>query len=121
MPRVVHFEIPADEPERAAVFYREALGWNVDKWEGPDDYWLVTTGDDSEPGINGGITRRENLPSTVNTVSVPSLDEVIGRVESAGGKVLVPRTSVTGVGFVAYCADTEGNVFGLMEADESAP
>ena len=121
MPRVVHFEIPADDPERAARFYRQALGWIVDKWEGPEDYWLVTTGDESEPGINGGITLRENLPTTVNTVDVPVLDEATDRVESAGGKVLVPRTSVKGVGFVAYCADTEGNVFGLMETNESAP
>lgn len=120
MPRVVHFEIPADDPERAAAFYSQAFDWEVEKWEGPMDYWLLMTGDEDEPGINGAITSRENMPTTVNTIEVPSIDDAISNVESAGGTVLAPRTSVRGVGYVAYCADTEGNAFGLMEVDENA-
>ena len=53
MPRVVHFEIHADDPQRAANFYQNVFGWQINKWEGPEDYWLVTTGADNEPGING--------------------------------------------------------------------
>lgn len=91
MPRMIHFEIPADDPERAAGFYREAFGWTVDKWDGPVGYWLATTGKDDEPGTNGAITERQNLAATTNTVDVPSLDDSIAKVEGAGGKVLMPR------------------------------
>ena len=58
MPRVTHFEVHADDPERAAKFYRDAFGWKIDKWEGPVDYWLVTTGTEDEPGIDGGLVVR---------------------------------------------------------------
>ena len=56
MPRVIHFEFAADNPERAAKFYREVFGWESAKWGGPMDYWLVKTGSDG-PGIDGGILR----------------------------------------------------------------
>ena len=59
MPRVTHFEIPADDPERAADFYRKVFGWEIKKWDGPVDYWLVTTGSADEPGIDGGIAKAE--------------------------------------------------------------
>ena len=68
MPRVVHFEFSAVEPARASRFYKEVFGWQVKKWEGPVKYWLVTTGTDSERGIDGGILQhREGQPMTVNT------------------------------------------------------
>jgi predicted enzyme related to lactoylglutathione lyase len=56
----------------------------------------------------------------VNTVDVPSCDEAVGRVEGAGGKVAVPKMAIPGVGWLAYCTDTEGNTFGVMQADEKA-
>jgi hypothetical protein len=59
MARVVHFEIHADNPERAAAFYRKVFDWQITKWDGPADYWLITTGPDSEPGINGAIVQRQ--------------------------------------------------------------
>ena len=58
MPRVVHFEISADKPERATEFYKKVFGWNIQKWDGPQPYWLVATGSKSEPGIDGGIMNR---------------------------------------------------------------
>jgi predicted enzyme related to lactoylglutathione lyase len=113
MPRVVHFEIPADEPERAARFYEQVFGWKVEKWDGPIDYWLVTTGEDA-PGIDGAIARRgEGI--TANMIDVASVDAYVTRVVAAGGRVVVPKHEVPGVGYLAYCADTEGNVFGIME------
>ena len=120
MPRIVHFEIPADDPERAVEFYRKAFGWEIKKWEGPMEYWLVMTGPSSEPGIDGGIMKRGDVKTITNTIDVPSLDEFISKVEDAGGAVLAPKMAVPGVGWFAYCADTEGNLFGLMESDTDA-
>lgn len=121
MPRVVHFEIPADDPRRAVGFYTKVFGWEIKKWDGPIDYWSVATGEKSEPGIDGGIMiRRDEAQVTVNTVDVPSVDDFIQRIEDAGGKVVVPKMAVPGVGWMAYCADTEGNLFGIMQEDAQA-
>ncbi|WP_455368196.1 VOC family protein [[Eubacterium] cellulosolvens] len=121
MPRVVHFEISADEPDRAEKFYRETFGWKIEKWEGPVDYWLITTGEESEQGINGAIKKREQpQQSTTNTIEVPSIDEFIKKVDQNGGKVLMPKMTIPGIGYHTYCQDTEGNVFGIMESSENA-
>ena len=122
MPRPVHFEISADDPEKAAEFYEKVLGWKVQKWDGAMDYWLLSTGEEGEAGIDGGLMKRdEQTPSgTVNTVEVPDLDEYMEKATSAGGKVVAPRITVPGVGYMAYVMDPEGNVFGLMESDENA-
>lgn len=116
----MHFEVPADDPERAVSFYRNVLGWQAQRWEGPIDYWLVTTGEEGTPGINGAIMRREGHTGVVNTAAVVSVDETARKVEANGGKVIMPKSVVPGVGFVIYFTDTEGNVFGAIESDESA-
>ncbi len=120
MPRVAHFEIPADEPERAVRFYESVFGWKIRKWEGPMEYWLVTTGEAPEPGINGGIERRSEGDVTRNVVDVADVDEYVRKAEAAGGKVVKPKTALPGVGWYAYCADTEGNVFCMMQEDPQA-
>ena len=121
MPRVVHFEFPADDPERATKFYAGVFGWKIEKWPGPVDYWLITTGPDDHPGINGAIMRRQSPQHTVyNTIDVPSLDDFAKKVVAHGGKVAVPKTAIPGVGYMAYCQDTEGNTFGIMQEDRSA-
>jgi uncharacterized protein len=121
MSRVIHFEIAIDDPERAVAFYHEAFGWTIEKWNGPMDYWLISTGASSEPGINGALTLRANsLAPIVNTVGVPSTDECLAKITAAGGKVLMPKTTIPGVGYLAYCQDTEGNPFGIMQSDENA-
>ena len=121
MPRVIHFEIEAEKPERAIKFYQEVFAWKVEKWEGPVEYWLITTGKENESGIDGGLSRRtEAYPSTVNTIDVPSVDEYIMKVERAGGSIVRPKMAVPGVGWMAYFKDPEGNLFGMMEADVSA-
>jgi len=119
MPRVVHFEIHADDPERAVKFYSKAFGWKIEKW-GPEPYWLVDTGPKEEPGINGGIMPRQEKLSTVNTVGVASMEEAMKAVKAAGGKVLTPKLPIPGVGWNAYCLDTEGNTFGIYQDDPSA-
>lgn len=119
--RVVHFELPADDPDRAIEFYSKVFGWSFDKWEGPMEYWLITTGPEGEPGIDGGLARREDPATrTENTVDVESIDEAIAKVEANGGNVIRPKGAVPGVGWLAYCEDTEGNRFGLMQSDPEA-
>jgi predicted enzyme related to lactoylglutathione lyase len=121
MSRVIHFELPADNPERAAEFYKKVFGWNFQKWEGPQEYWLVSTGPDNKPGINGGLLRREQPGAgTCNTIDVPSVDQAVASITKHGGKNVVPKMAIPGIGFCAYCSDTEGNVFGLLQADANA-
>lgn len=121
MPRVIHFELPADNPERAVDFYKKVFGWQFQKWEGPTDYWLISTGAENQPGINGGLLRRQQPGAgTCNTVGVTSLDDSLSSVSKNGGKTVVPRMAIPGVGHLAYCTDTEGNVFGLLQPDANA-
>ena len=121
MSRVVHFEIPADDPERAIKFYEKVFDWQIEKWDGPIEYWLIMTGEEDKPGIDGGLARRENPTTGVeNTIDVKDLDVSLANVKANGGKVIRPRMAVPGVGWMAYIKDTEGNVFGLMESDLEA-
>ena len=125
MPRVVHFEVSADDLERAEKFYSGVFGWKFAKWGGGDDstepYRLITTGEDSEPGINGGMfLRRGPMTGHVNTVDVPSVDEYTERITASGGTVVMPKMTIPGVGYLVYCQDTEGSLFGIMERDEKA-
>jgi predicted enzyme related to lactoylglutathione lyase len=121
VPRVVHFEIDAEKPERAIKFYKQVFGWKIEKWEGPIEYWLITTGKEKDPGIDGGLAKRtEEGPSTVNTIAVPSVDDYIKKIQKNGGSVVRPKMAVPGVGWMAYFKDPEGNIFGMMESDESA-
>ncbi|MER3407907.1 MAG: glyoxalase [Nitrososphaera sp.] len=103
-------------------FYKGVFGWKFDKWHGPMDYWMATTGSDSEPGINGGISRRDpktGMPN-MNTIGVNSVDKFSKKVKDGGGKVLVPKMSIPDIGWFATCQDTEGSVFGIMESDPQA-
>ena len=121
MPRVVHFEINADDPERAARFYREVFNWNINRWEGPLDYWLAETGSKEEPGIDGGIMLREQPgAATINTIGVESIDEYMEKIPRLGGKVITEKMPIPGVGWSAYCLDSEGNTFGIFQSDENA-
>ena len=126
MPRVVHFEIHADDPQRAVNFYQSVFGWQIQKWEGPEDYWLVTTGHAPEPGIDGAILRRmtpingDAVTAYVCTVDVPSVDDAIAKITSHGGTIALPKMPVPGIGWLVYAKDTEGNIFGAMQRDSSA-
>jgi predicted enzyme related to lactoylglutathione lyase len=120
--RVVHFEIHAEDPERAVTFYRDLFGWNISKWDGPVDYWLVSTGPDDQPGINGAILRQmDGAPegqgpnAFVCTVEVADIAATEKAVTDAGGEQVVARQEIPGVGKVSYFRDTEGNVFGALE------
>ena len=126
MSRVVHFEIHADDPQRAANFYQGVFGWNIQKWDGPEDYWLVTTGQAPEPGIDGAILKRmgpingDAVIAYVCTVDVPSVDDAIAKITSHGGTIVLPKMPVPGVGWLVYAKDTEGNIFGSLQSDHNA-
>jgi predicted enzyme related to lactoylglutathione lyase len=85
------------------------------------DYWLVNTGAEGAPGINGGLMKKEGpMQGTTNTVDVESVESAVAAVAKTGGKLVMPKTPIPGVGYFAYCEDTEGNLFGVMQADKNA-
>ena len=121
MGRVSHFEITADDPDRAAAFYRKAFGWEFNDWGGSFKYLLATTGPKDQVGIDGAImARHQTKQAVINTISVDKWEKGAEAVKNAGGKVLQEKTAVPGQGYFAYCRDTEGNVFGIFEADATA-
>lgn len=117
MPRVVHFEIPPGNPEGAITFYETVFNWKIEKWSGSMDYCLVTTREDKEHRINGAITPKANLAATTNTIDVSYVDDALKKITEAGGKVVMPKRVVPSQGYLAYCAGTEGNVFGIFKND----
>ncbi len=120
MSKIVHFEIPADDPERAGAFYRDVLGWEITRFGG-EPYWLVRAGEDGEPGANGAIVAREDLRrSPVLIAGVADIDDVLRRAEACGGKVAQGRLPVPGLGWSAYVTDPEDNTIGLFQPDPSA-
>lgn len=123
MDRVVHFEIPFDDKDRASKFYSEVFGWGLEPM-GEYDYVLVQTGPvdkekqmNSEPGyINGGMGKRgEPIKAPVVTIEVVSIEEAGKKIEEAGGKMLGEKQPVGEMGFSAYFIDSEGNMIGLWE------
>ncbi len=126
MPRVVHFEIHAEQPERAVRFYTSLFGWTFTKWEGPMEYWLISTGPRDTPGIDGGLVRRHGVidgtavVSYVCTVDVPSVDETLKLITTLGGTIALAKMPIPGVGWLGYGKDTEGNIFGCMQNDPKA-
>jgi uncharacterized protein len=120
MPRFIHFDLPADDVERAKNFYGKIFGWKFDKWDGPMEYWMTITGDEKTPGINGGLCQRmPGQTAIINTIDVPSVDEYSTKIQSGGGRILAPKMPIPGVGYFAQCMDTEGNVFGIIQMDKN--
>lgn len=122
MNKVVHFEIPADDLDRAKIFYQTIFGWRIN--DVPQmDYTMVTTVDTDEKqmpkeagAINGGLMKRQSAgESPVIVINVPSVDEYISKVEEGGGKVVMPKMQVGDMGLYVRVTDTEGNVIGLWQ------
>ncbi len=121
-PEIVHFEIYADDVDRASKFYEELLGWEINNRDGPPqmDYRLVSNGKEGL-GIDGGITRRPpGGMAGVNYVDVGSIDEHLEKVKAGGGTVVQPKIPIPGVGYIAICQDTEGNPLCFYQHDETA-
>lgn len=118
---VVHFELHAVDPDKSLPFFEKIFGWKLTKWEGPQEYWLAMTAEPGKPGINGGFMRSmDGQPRTVNTIQVPDVDECVAKVLAAGGQNCVPKMAIPGVGWLAYCLDPSGLLFGLHTPDPSA-
>ena len=122
MPTIVHFDVAADDPERAKKFYEGMFNWSLEKPPGPMEYYLIeTTGLDGERGVGGGLGQRGDPGQRITVfIGVNSVDEYAAKVERLGGKVIQPKMAVPGWGYLANCMDTENNLFGLWEDDKEA-
>jgi len=124
MPRPIHFEIHADDLPRARAFYEALFGWTFTEYM-PDFYYLVTTGPEGEPGINGGMVKRQGgsgdkVIAFVCTIGVDDLDATIARFKALGGTVAMEKHPIPTVGWNFYGKDTEGNIFGIHQSDPTA-
>ena len=124
MPRPVHFEIHADDLTRSRKFYEALFGWTFTEYM-PDIYYLITTGPDGTPGINGGMVKRrggsgDKVIAYVCTIGVDDLDASIATFNKLGGTVAVEKHAIAGVGWNFYGKDMEGNIFGMHQEDPSA-
>jgi uncharacterized protein len=124
MARPVHFEIHADDPQRAIAFYTDVFGWTVNQW-GDQQYWLVSTGPAEEPGIDGAILPRTGerpaagapVVGMVNTIQVTDLDATLATAFKLGGVLALDKMVIPGVGTVAYVLDSEANVVGMLQPE----
>ena len=131
MRKVVHFEIPTDDLDRAKDFYGSVFGWRLETMPTPGgEYTGVTTTSvdeqtqmPTEPGaINGGMVKRdERTPAPVITIDVDDIDQSLKEIEAGGGSTVTPRTAIPGMGAFAYFKDPEGNVLGLWETTGPSP
>jgi predicted enzyme related to lactoylglutathione lyase len=130
---IVHFELPADDPERAAKFYRELFGWDIQRWAGSADtregfeYWTVRTvpagenGMPQGPGVNGGLMRRMYPGQPlVNYINVEDVEDYTRRAQRLGAKVMMEKQPVPGMGWFAQLTDPEGNLFAVWQTDPQA-
>jgi predicted enzyme related to lactoylglutathione lyase len=122
MPTIVHFDIAADEPQRAKQFYQSLFGWKMFAPPGITDYYMVgTENPDGTDGLGGGLGKRGEPSQRITMyVGVDSIDDYSRKVTKLGGKVLHARMPVPGWGYLTTCVDTEGNTFGLWQEDKSA-
>ena len=123
MDGVVHFEIPADDAERAKAFYSTVFDWEIQDFPDMQYTIMMTTPIDDQsqrpttPGaINGGLmSRSKDTPTPVITIGVDSVEEALKKVEAEGGTVITPSTPIPGMGAFGYFKDSEGNVMGLFQ------
>lgn len=118
--RVVHFEIPCNDPEKTMTFFKDAFNWTFQQF-GNEEYWSVTTGDSNSPGINGGLMKKRDPNQPIaNSIEVTDLDDQLRKIESSGGNIVVPKMAIPGVGWMAYFKDPDGNIHGVFQNDPSA-
>lgn len=130
MSRVVHFEIQADDIERAKAFYTAVFGWSFEDFGQMtgSPYWGITTGPEDQPGINGGLLQRpapapgpeQGTNGYVCTMGIDDYDTTEKRILDAGGQVALPKMALTGMAWQGYYIDTEGNTFGIHQPDPNA-
>jgi predicted enzyme related to lactoylglutathione lyase len=122
---IMHFEIPADDVGRAKSFYEKTFGWKIKAFPMPagQEYFGVTTMKKGEPGINGGLMKR-NMPGQpfTNYITVKSIDAMNGVVETNGGVIVLPKQEIgMGMGWISAFKDPENNIIGLHQAGPATP
>jgi uncharacterized protein len=125
MPTIVHFEVPADDVERARKFYSDLFGWKMERWPGMEsgmEYWIInTTDNEGSKAVGGGMMKRQNPQQGItNFIDVTSVDEYSAKVQSLGGKIVAPKQAVPTMGYFAVCLDTENNTLGIWETNQNA-
>jgi predicted enzyme related to lactoylglutathione lyase len=128
MPRVIHFEIHATNPLELIPFYESLFGWTLTRFIPEVEYWTIVTGTDDQPGINGGLVKRQgpaplemqSVSGSVCTVQVDSVDSILAKNAELGGSVALPKMPIPGIGWLAYIKDLDGNILGIMNPDPSA-
>lgn len=114
MNRPVHFEIQSPDPEAAIRYYEATLGWQFSRWEGAENYWVISTGEGT--GIDGGLLRSPDGQERTNVVmQVEDVDAAAEAVTANGGQVVVPRMEIPGVGSLIYARDPTGTIHGMMQ------
>lgn len=118
MPTIVHFDISAENTERARAFYETLFDWKITELDGPMPYMLIETTDaEGNPGVGGGMAKRMegDAGGITHFIGVEAIDDYLDKIEATGGKVLQGKMPIPGYGYIAVCLDTEGNRFGLWE------
>jgi hypothetical protein len=128
MSRVTHFEIHTADSARAMRFYGELFGWKFTRWQGPEEYWLIRTGEPGTPGIDGGLVLRRGagpiegqaVNAFISSIQTEALDDVLARMRALGGALALPKMPIPHVGWLAYLKDPDGNLVGVMQPDPAA-
>lgn len=121
MPRISYLDFSADDIERAVNFYTKVFGWQINKWDGPLEFWEIKTGETNELGIDGGLSKRERIGQwTTPFINVSSVDQYVDKIESATGKIFQPKTAISKIGYTLLFKDTESNTIGLFEQNREA-
>ncbi len=121
MARMVHFELNSPDSNKSIEFFKKVFDWDINAWEGPQEYHLVTTGPEVTPGIDGAIMpSADGEPRTVNTLQVDDLDATLRAIDAAGGEIVVEKHAIPNIGWNAYCKDPAGLLFGVHQFDPEA-
>ena len=122
MTTIVHFDVPAEDLKRAKIFYEKLFEWKIEPVPGPMEYYNIVTKDENgKEGIGGGMGKRGQPDQKItNYIGVSSIDEYVKKVQDLGGRIIMPKTTIPGFGYLATFLDSEGNTLGLWETDSSA-
>lgn len=121
MPRISYLDFSAEDPERAVNFYNKIFGWQINKWDGPMEYWEIKTGEPNELGIDGGLSKRDKIGQWItHFINVSSVDQYTAKIEAGGGKIIQSKTAIPGIGYTILFKDIESNTMGLFEENKNA-
>lgn len=111
---IAHFDVAADDVERARRFYERVFGWRFEAW-GPPDFYMIRTGTDADPGIHGSLSKRlarvsgNGRTAFECTIAVQDLAAIKAAIAANGGRILLDEYEIVGVGRLIRFADSEGN------------